>query len=132
MGPETEIIVENSLRVTTDGYQVGIRFNWYRSIPLSCIKQVKIALDDDWVAAEKMRFIINDHEYELDELSNLYEELWFVQDSAILHVIEQGKVTSGESYLIEVEIIFRAPNISIGKGKYLDKSRTSKMIQVAR
>lgn len=131
MGAAFRILEDNSLRVSDEGYEVRIRLNWYRSLSLSCVETVRIALDGKWVDPDKIRFRINDHNYRLSELSEKIEEFWFVQDSATLHVNQSGKVTKGETYTIEVEIGFRAPYIRIGPDKYLVNAGTYKATQVA-
>ena len=95
-----KIVEDNSLRATADGYQVEIRLNWYRSLPLSCVEEVRLSLDGQLVPPEKIRFAINGHEYRLDELPRLGEEFWFVLDPAVLQVHDPGKVASGERHTV--------------------------------
>jgi hypothetical protein len=95
MGTAMKIIQDDSLRVVEGGYEVQVRLNWYRSLPLSCVEKVTLALDGKLVDSEKIRFGINGHEYKLEELDDLVEEFWFVQDSAILRVLQPGAVTKG-------------------------------------
>jgi hypothetical protein len=131
MGASFRIVEDDSLRMTEGGYEVRIRLNWYRSLPLSCVEAVRLALDGKWVDPDKIRFKINDHNYRLSELAEQVEEFWFVQDSATLYVNQPGKVTTGEMYSIEVEIGFRAPYIPIGPDKYLVNTGTFKTTQIA-
>src|SRR5690349_23421767 len=102
------LIEDNSLRATEDGYEVAIRLEWYRSLPLSSVEGVRLALDGEPVPQEKIRFGINGHEYKLDELPALAEEDWFILDPAVLRVRDEGKVNAGESHSVEAEVTFRA------------------------
>jgi hypothetical protein len=131
MAKAVPLIEDNSLLATDDGYQVRVRLTWYRSLQLSCVEKVRLALDGEWVNPEEIRFGINDHEYQLSELTDLVSEFWFVQDAAVLHIKQPGKVASGESHTIEVEIATRAPYIPIGPNKYLTNSTTYRTTQIA-
>ena len=126
-----KIVEDNSLRATGDGYQVEIRLNWYRSLPLSCIEKVQLTLDGQPVPPEALRFGINGHEYRLDELAGLADEFWFVLDPAVLRVHDPGKVAAGESHTVEAEVAFRAPYIPMGPGKFLTRDERYTTTQVA-
>lgn len=119
MGSATKIIQDDSLRATADGFEIEARLNWYRSLPLSCVEIVSLSLDGKQVDPGKILFGINGHQYRLEELDELVEEFWFVQDSAILRVLQAGAVARGETHTIEVEISLRFPYIPVGFGKFL-------------
>jgi hypothetical protein len=119
MGASVQIIEDNSLKVVDDGFEIGVRLNWYRSLPVSCIENLKLSVDGQPVPSEQITFGINGHAFRLDELNDLVEEFWFVQDSARLHVHQSGKIASGESHAVEAEIALRFPYIAIGPGKFL-------------
>ncbi len=131
MGTAMRIIQDDSLRATADGYKVDARLNWYRSLPLSCVENVLLSLDGKPVDQAKIRFGINGHEYRLEELAELVEEFWFVQDSAILHVLQAGAVNKGETHTIEAEITLRFPYIPVGFGKFLTTPTKYSTTQVA-
>jgi len=119
MGATVKLIVENSLRVLEDGYAFDIRLNWYRSLPLSSVDVLDVKLDGKQVSADQIFFEINHHSYPLKELVERFEELWFVQDHARLHVHQPGKIHNGESHTIETEISLRFPYMPIGPEKFL-------------
>ena len=131
MGAAVPIVEDNSLRATDGGYEVQVRLNWYRSLPLSCIEKVHLSLDGQPVDAGLIRFGINDHQYKLDQLADRVEEFWFVQDSAKLRVQQPGKVAPGESHKIHVEIALRFPYIPIGPGRFLSSTSKYATTQVA-
>jgi hypothetical protein len=125
------VVEENSLRVTETGFEVQLRLKWYRSLPLSCIEKLQLSLDGQPVDQGLMRFGINGHQYRLEELKELVEEFWFIQDSAILSIIQPGIVRRGESHKIEVELAMRYPYIPIGPGKFLTQINKYSAAQVA-
>jgi hypothetical protein len=126
-----KLIEDNSLRATQDGYQVEIRLEWYRTLPLSSVEQVQLMLDGQPVPPEAIRFGINGHEYRLDELPGRADEDWFVLDPALLRVHDPGKVAGGESHTLEAEVAFRVPYIPIGPGKFLVNSDRYTTTQIA-
>jgi hypothetical protein len=119
MGASVKLIKENSLRVVEDGYAFNVRLNWYRSLPLSSVDVLSVKLGGEQVPAEQIIFEINTHQYSLDELVKQYDEFWFVQDFARLHVRQPGKIQKGELHTIEAEISLRFPYMKIGPDKFL-------------
>lgn len=125
------LIEENSLRATPDGFEVKVRLNWYRSLPLSCVENVRLILDGEEITPEEISFGINDHVYPVKDLVEKNGEYWFVQDSAVLKVSRPGMITPGDSHTIEAEITLRAPYILVGSGKFLTMPTRYSTVQVA-
>ena len=125
------LVDDNSLKATNNGYQLQVRLDWYRSLPLSCVEQVRLSLDGEQVDAQAITFGINGGEYRLDELAALTDQVWFVLDSATIRVEQPGQVTSGKSYTIEAEMALRAPYIAIGPGRFLTITSRYSTTQVA-
>jgi hypothetical protein len=123
MGAQVKLIREDSLR--------AVRLNWYRSLPLSSVDIISVKLDGEAVCSDQIMFEINGHQYSQAELLDHYEEFWFVQDFAVLHVRQPGKVNSGEKHTLEAEISLRFPYMQIGPGKFLTNVTQFKSTQVA-
>ncbi len=119
MGAAVKLIRDDSLRAGQDGYSFEVNLNWYRSLPVSSVDVLKIALDDESVPLDQVRFEINGHQYALGELAERYEEFWFVQDSAVLKVLQAGKVKAGEAHRLDAEMSLRFPYIQIGPDRFL-------------
>lgn len=131
MGASLQLVDDNSLRATQDGYAVGVRLNWYRSLPLSCIEKVELALDGRPVGPSALRLEVNGRRYQLEELEDQVETFWFVQDSARLLVEQPGVVKEGETHTVEVEIALRFPYIPIGPDKFLVNTTRCTVTQIA-
>lgn len=131
MGAAVKLIEEHSLKATERGYQVSIRLNWYRSLPISSVDHLQLSLDGQPVDSALLRFGVNGREYRLEELDEQVEEFWFVQDSAIVSVQQPDKVKPGEEHKVEVEIALRFPYIPIGPGKFLTNISKQTAAQVA-
>jgi len=119
MGAAVKLIRDDSLMAGQDGYSFEVNLNWYRSLPLSSVEVLKLALDGQVVPLDQVRFAINGHEYGLVELPERYEEFWFVQDSAVLKVLQPGKVKAGEAHQLDAEMSLRYPYIQIGPDRFL-------------
>ncbi len=132
MGAAVKLIQDESLTVGANGYAFEVRLNWYRSLPLSSVDVLKLALDGESVPLDQVRFEINGHLYTLAELPERYEEFWFVQDSAVLHVSQPGKVAAGQAHRLDAEISLRFPYIQIGPGRFLTNITRCSDTQVAR
>jgi hypothetical protein len=131
MGETMHYLEDNSLKVTNTGYEFQICLMWYRSLPLSCIEKINLTLDRQLVDPRVIKFGINGHQYRLDELADLVEEFWFVQDSASLIVNQPDSVTPGSTHEINVELSMRYPYIAIGPGIFLTNINKYSANQVA-
>jgi hypothetical protein len=125
------VIEDGSLRATDSGFEVRLRFKWYRSLPLSCVEDLQLSLDGQAVDPKSITFGINGHTYRLDELADLVEESWFILDPAVLRVELPGRVRAGEPHQIAVSFGMRAPYIGIGPGKFLTIVNACSTTQVA-
>jgi hypothetical protein len=125
------LIEENSLRSTADGFEVKVRLNWYRSLPLSCIENIRLVLDGEEISADALSFAVNEHSFPVRDLAGRTGEYWYVQDSGVIQAQYPGKVAAGGSYTVEAEITIRAPYILIGPGKFLTMPTRYSTIQVA-
>lgn len=131
MGFPINLIEQDSLKVTEDGFEVKARLLWYRSLPLSCVEKVSLAIDGEAIDPQAIRFGINDELYPLDKLEDLVDQTWFVQDPARLVVIQPGLVSKGQMVQIEAEIVLRAPYIMVGPDKFLTMPTKYSVPQVA-
>jgi hypothetical protein len=131
MGFPINLVEDNSLKVMDDGFELRARLLWYRSLPLSCVEKVSLAVDGEVIDPQDICFEINDHLYQLNELEELVDQTWFVQDSARIFVKKHGMISKGQEYKIDAEIVLRAPYISVGPGKFLTMPTQYTVVQVA-
>ena len=125
------VIEDGSLRATDPGFEVRVRFKWYRSLPLSCVEDLHLSLDGQAVDPGAITFGINGHTYRLGELTDLVEEFWFITDPAVLGVDLPGRVRPGERHQIDVSFGMRAPYIGIGPGQFLTIVNAYSATQIA-
>jgi hypothetical protein len=130
METKMKVVEDNSLRATRDGCELRLRLMWYRTLPVSCIESLHLSLDGQPVEAGALSLILNGHEHRLEELADLIEEYWFIQDSAVLSIKQPGKVERGESHQIDLELAMRFPYIPIGPGMFLTRIEKYSAVQV--
>ena len=78
------IIEKDSLRLDGNTLSVGVRMPWYRALPLSSVCDLVLDIDGMAINKESTHWLINGHNYREDELPPLYEDWWFVTDTATL------------------------------------------------
>lgn len=125
------VIEDNSLRATASGFEVRLRFKWYRSLQLSCVDNLRLSLDGQPVDPSAISFGVNGHSYRLDELADKVEETWFILDSAVVTVDRPGAVKAGETHQIDALFGMRIPYIAIGPSNYLTVVNKQSATQVA-
>jgi Domain of unknown function (DUF6379) len=131
MSAPLNVIEDDSLRATDSGFELRLRFKWYRSLPLSCVENLQLSVDGRPLDPAVMRFGVNGHTFRLEELADQVEESWFIIDSAVLSVEQPGVIKPGEEHLIDVAFGMRAPYIPIGPGKFLTIINRQSTTQVA-
>ena len=120
-----KLIEPDSLRATPDGFSVGVRLPWYRTVPLSTVELVSLKVDERAIPPGSIRFAINDGEWRLEELPGLIEEPWFVIDTAELRVLDE-RIERGSEHAVEVILAVYPPYIK-GLRRLLRWSRRMKV-----
>lgn len=119
MGGPVRVIEDRSLRVTSSGFEIRVRFKWYRSLPLSCLENLRMSIDGCPIDASLITLEVNGRRHRLEQLVEQVEETWFVLDPAVLSVGLPGRVRRGETYHLKVFFGLRAPYIPVGPAKFL-------------
>lgn len=126
-----DLVETDSLKATDDGFEIKVRLLWYRSLPLSCVEQVSLAVDGKAIDPQDVFVDIGDALYRSDQLEELVHRVWFVQDAARLVVHRPGAVVRGQQVTIDAEVVLRAPYIMVGPGKFLTMPTKQTVSQVA-
>ncbi|MBK7455761.1 MAG: hypothetical protein IPJ46_19155 [Anaerolineales bacterium] len=132
MGESVKLVEDNSLCASEYGFEFKVCTHWYRSLPLSCVEKLAVQLDGENIESQRIRFCVNDKEHELDDLADLVNEFWFVQDSAVVKIQLPGRVQVGQEHTIEVDLILRAPYIKIGPDRFLTMPAHYVSVQTAK
>jgi hypothetical protein len=103
-------VENNALHAAQGGFDLEIRLPWYRSLPLSVIDFGELRINGAKIDPTAIKFNVNGKDCGLSELPNLWEESWYVLDSAYLR-IPYPAVKRGEQYQVEVTIILHPPYV---------------------
>ena len=106
---ENHLIEDGSLTSDANGFAFALRINWYRALPLSSVG-LAVRVDGKPVAPDAITFAVDGSRYRLDELPDHYDRMWYVTDSAGVHVARPGGLARGP-HEISVTLSSRIPYI---------------------
>ncbi len=107
---QTKLIAENGLRATSTGFDVEVRLPWYRGLPLSTVEIGDVVLNGEAINPASVSIEVNGKTRLPGDLATLYDERWYVLDSAMLHV-SHSELKRGEQYDVAVSVNLRPPYI---------------------
>jgi hypothetical protein len=111
---EAQVLGDTAVRAAAGGYEVDLHLAWYRSLPLSCLEGIDLTIDDVSSAREALRVRVDGRELGLDDLPELDDEWWFVQDALTVVVPSDEPRAQGEQVDVDVTLATRIPYIIIG------------------
>jgi hypothetical protein len=115
MGPLDKFILgEHSLALSPSGFTLSFRSHWYRSLPLSSIGTLRVAVDGVTVADGQMTLEVNGKQCPISQLAGLFNEWWFILDSARLNVTQTPALRRGQRYSIDFTLGLYIPYILVG------------------
>lgn len=97
--------IETDKRVI--GYQFEFKAQYYRSITLSIIRDIKVNVDGEDAAREDIRFTVNGETFTLEEMRTMIdsEYRWEFGDYAAVSVLKEGGLAKGSHHIRSVQII---------------------------
>lgn len=111
---EAQVLGDRAVRSADGGYEVDLHLAWYRSLPLSCLEGIDLTIDDVPVERGAVKVALGDRELGLDDLADLDDEWWFVQDALTVRVPADTPRPQGEQVEVDVTLATRIPYIIIG------------------
>jgi len=75
------------------GFYFQIRVPNFRGNYLSCIEELSFTVDGVTVAEDDISMLLNNKQFRISELPELYKEYWNVDDNARIEVIKEGGLT---------------------------------------
>lgn len=114
MGPlDKDVVRDDALSATEDGFALAIHSHWYRSLPLTSLAVVDLTLDGQRVDPAELTFEANGKTFGYDELADGYDEWWFITDAVTLRVPRAG-VAPGGSHRVELNLGLSIPYLIVG------------------
>jgi hypothetical protein len=111
---EAQVLGDNAVRAADAGYEVDLHLAWYRSLPLSCLEAIDLTINEETVTRDSLRVSVGDQRLGLDDLADLDDEWWFVQDALTVHVPSAAAAAQGDQVDVDVTLATRVPYIIIG------------------
>lgn len=116
-----DVVCDDSLRHTyvngkKNGYAFDIRLSYYRGHYLSDIDEFEVTVDGETVPSYEVTFSINEKEFPVSQLSELYTEFWTLLEPAVIRVHHPGGLSAGE-HQIDVKLFLRVPYLPLPGGK---------------
>ncbi len=106
--------IRPAVREGQAGYWVRVRLMSYRSLPLSCIEDIRLSVDGAPIEPERITFVLNGYGHKLAELGKLSRLWWFILDPADLFVASDVPLTPGE-HAIEGTLVTVEPYVTGGR-----------------
>jgi hypothetical protein len=128
---EASVLGDDAVRSTTTGYEVNVHLAWYRSLPLSCVEDISVTVAGETASRDEVRVLLDGREFTLDELGDMTDDEWFVQDPLTVAVPNSSPAAKGSEVDVQVTIGTRIPYIIIGPDMALVKpTRVSRKVVV--
>jgi hypothetical protein len=89
------------------GVALDIRLNWYRSLPLSCIEDIALAIDGSPVPRHSLSLRLGDFRAAVDALGAATDVWWRVLDSGQL--VAEGEDPAAGPHQVELAVTLRIP-----------------------
>ena len=71
-----ETIIRNSLWRIADGFEIMVRPTASQPFPLSALESVRVAIDGEWQAPERIWIALGEDEYQVTGLAERCGEIW--------------------------------------------------------
>jgi hypothetical protein len=130
VGPlDKDVVRDNALSATDDGYALQIHSHWYRALPLTSLAVVDLVLDGEAVDTAQVTVEANGKTLGFAQLAELFDEWWFTTDPVTLHIPRDGAAPG--THRVELDLGLRIPYLIIGgpDGEpLLASSRTDKTV----
>jgi hypothetical protein len=131
------VLTDDSLLRRPDGLGIALTVPWYRSLWLSSVSSISVAVEGRPVPTEQLRVELGDRTYRVDELPEQWDTLWFIQDRLVV-VVPLGATgldhlpAEGEPLDIEASVELRLPYMQIAPMTYVSNHATTRRSLAAR
>lgn len=88
--------------------RLQLRLPWYRTLPLSCLEELKLTVDGDEVGAEDLSVVVGGEPRPLSSVKDLHRVGWFVLDTIDVELAASKEYAPG-AHLVKVAMRLRIP-----------------------
>jgi hypothetical protein len=125
------VLSDDSLTTHPDGLAIALTVPWYRSLWLSSVTDIAVAIDGRPIPAERLRAELGDRTYRIEELADQWEVLWFIQDRLVIGVALDEPPAPDREVDVEVTVDLRLPYMQIAPQKYVTNHASNRRMLVA-
>src|SRR4051794_16128705 len=111
------LIDDASLRPHPEGFALSLTIPWYRSLWLSSVGALRLAVDGTEVSQQDLAFELDGVRYRIDELPEQSDVLWYLQSHPLLVVRRDEPIALGETHEIDLTGELRLPYMQIAPGR---------------
>ena len=113
------VLTDDSLIRRPDGLAIALTVPWYRSLWLSSVSGIAVAVEGREIPGENLRVELGDRTYRVEELADQWDVLWFIQDRLVVVVPLEEPPVEGQEVDVEVTVDLRLPYMQIAPQKYV-------------
>jgi hypothetical protein len=103
-------VKDDGLSAVEGGLQLDVRLPWYRSLPLSALDFGPLAIDGHPIDPRAVTVTLNGLERPMADLAGLWQEYWWVLDSALVS-IPYPDAEAGTEYEVEFTLVIHPPYV---------------------
>jgi hypothetical protein len=114
MGPlDKDVLRPDALRAAPDALELELHQHWYRSLPLTSVGVLDIAIDEEPVGTDELTIEANGKTYSFDQLAERPDEWWFTTDAITVRIPRAG-AQPGDQHRVRVDLGLLIPYLLIG------------------
>ncbi|MCF0231532.1 MAG: hypothetical protein HUJ63_04530 [Enterococcus sp.] len=98
------------------GFNLDLRINYYRGLPLSSVQKLTIAVDGEEISDKLILAELNGKQFTIDQFPKMFAEYWGIKTPMHVRVFNSG-LEEGE-HEVDVHIEYKSPYMSFGPGQY--------------
>jgi len=126
------VLTDESLIARAEGLGIALTVPWYRSLWLSSVSGIAVAVDGTAVPTENLRVELAGRTYTVAELPEQWDTLWFIQDRLVVVVPLDEPVAEGQDVDVEVTVDLRLPYMQIAPMTYVTNHAVNRRTLAAR
>jgi hypothetical protein len=126
------VLTAESLIARPEGLGIALTVPWYRSLWLSSVSGLAVAVDGTAVPTESLRVELAGRTYTVAELPDQWDTLWFIQDRLVVVVPLDEPVAEGAEVDVEVTVDLRLPYMQIAPMTYVTNHAVNRRTLAAR
>ena len=78
------------------GFEVQLRIPYYRGLPMSCVQNIQLKIDDELITQEQMKILVQGETFNYSEISTAINHRWGMTDTITVFVEKSGGLSEGQ------------------------------------